>query len=254
MMMPSSKCVLILSLWIAWFGLLPCLFVAAAVTGDHSWFRSFGWTSSVVLAVAAWSNWRFHCRDHLNRFSALIALGMTLGMLADCYGSCLVGYFEFHSLNVAVPLFALGHVGYIWGTLDAAGKLQLTRRPKWNRTLFVTSVVYCVIGSGLWSVVVYPSNDLPSMQVPTFAYSIFLSLAAAVMATAAIFDRRFFVMAIGGFLFLASDAFLAVGLFQDNWHRLGDLCWITYGIGQMLIVYGAITGFWERTEFRSVGG
>ena len=68
----------------------------------------------------------------------------------------------------------------------------------------------------------------------------------AVVATAAVFDRRFLAIGIGGMLFLASDAFLAVGLFQDNWQRIGDLCWITYGIGQMLIVYGAIAATWER--------
>ncbi len=242
----SSKCLLISALWVAWFGLLPCLWATAAITGDQSWFRPYGWTSSIVLAVAAWINWRFHARDRFGRFAALIATGVSLGMLADLYGSCLAGYFDFHSLNVAVPLFALGHVAYIWGMFDAASQLRLTRRPNWRRTLLVSAVVYCMIGAGLWGIVVYPSDALPSMHLPTCAYTIFLSLAAAVMATVAILDRRFLATGIGGFLFLASDAFLAVGLFQEDWHQIGDLCWITYGIGQMMIVYGAIAATWAR--------
>jgi len=46
-------------------------------------------------------------------------------MLADFYGARLAGRFEFYSLNVIVPLFALGHVAYIWGMLNVASRLQL---------------------------------------------------------------------------------------------------------------------------------
>ena len=62
------------------------------------------------------------------------------------------------------------------------------------------------------------------------------------MATVACFDRRFLAIGTSGALFFMSNALLAVRLFLDNWHGIGDLCWITYGIGQMLIVYGAIRG------------
>jgi len=86
------------------------------------------------------------------------------------------------------------------------------------------------------------------MHVPTAGYTVFLSTAAAVMATVACLDRRFLAVGIGGLLFLISDAFLAVRLFQDNWHGIGDLCWITYGIGQMLIVYGVIAAVWPRMD------
>ena len=78
------------------------------------------------------------------------------------------------------------------------------------------------------------------MHLPAGGYTVFLSVSAAVMGAGAIMDRRFAAMGIGGLLFLISDVFLAVRLFQDNWLGIGDLCWITYGIGQMLIVYGAI--------------
>ena len=66
-------------------------------------------------------------------------------------------------------------------------------------------------------------------------------------ATVGWFDRRFWAVGLGGVLFLISDGFLGIRLFQDNWRGLGDLCWITYGIGQMLIVYGTLVGTWGRT-------
>ena len=228
-------------LWGVWCGLLPALYAMATLTGDRSWFR-YGWTSSIVLAVAAWINCLLHRRDQYGRFAALIAAGMTLGMLADCYGNCLAHWLPVPSLAVAIVLFALGHVGYIWGMFELAARLQLTEGPRWSKVLCATAGTYCLIGAGLWGILVFPSDHLPSMHVPTAVYTVFLSLAAAVMASVAILARRFLLIGLGGLLFLASDAFLAVGLFQDNWHRLGDLCWITYGIGQMLIVYGAILG------------
>ena len=55
-------------------------------------------------------------------------------------------------------------------------------------------------------------------------------------------NQQFSAVGIGGLLFLVSDGFLAIRLFQDNWYGIGDLCWITYGIGQMLIVYGTVAG------------
>ncbi len=234
------------TLWLVWCLLLPGLFSMAIITGDGHWYHRYGWVSSVVLVIAAWLNWLLCRHDRLRRFSALMAMGMTWGMLADFYGNCLSSYFAFHSICIAVPLFALGHVCYVYGTLDAARHLQLTRRPRWLGTLSRIVICFCLLGVALWGMLVYPSATLRNMSLPTLAYSIFLAAAAAVMVTVAVFDRRFIAMGLGGVLFMASDAFLAVGLFQDNWHGLGDYCWITYGTGQMLIVYGAIAATWQE--------
>ena len=167
-----------------------------------------------------------------------------MGMLADTYGAFKAIRFT-EPLAMIIPLFALGHVAYIGGMLSAANRLKLTQRPSWTAGLLVTIIVYCMIGVGLWVTIVSPSDDLPSMHLPTAEYTIFLSIAVAVMAVVAFFNRRFWAVGIGGLLFLASDGFLAVRLFQDNWHGIGDLCWITYGIGQMFIVYGATSATWK---------
>jgi len=240
----SLRCVVISVLWLAWLGLLPGTFVAAAVTGQGGWSR-FWWMSSAVLVCAAWIHWFWQRRDRLGAACALIACGITLGMLADLYGACRALRFT-EPLTMIVPLFALGHVCYVAGLLILAGRLQLTGRPGWMRVLASAVVLYNLAGLALWVMLVRPSDALPGMHLPTAVYTIFLATAAAVMGAVACFDRRFLPVGIGGLLFLISDGFLAVRLFQDNWRGLGDLCWITYGIGQMLIVYGVIAATWPR--------
>jgi len=225
-------------LWLGWFGLLPVTFVAIVVTGQSHWNR-FWWMSSAVLSLAAWINGFLHHRDRFGLFAVLIAVGMTFGMLADIYGAFSAIRFT-EPLAMIIVLFSLGHVAYIGGTLVVAHRLQLTQRSQWKKTLGSFIVVYALMGFGLWMVMVYPSDNLPHMHLAVAVYTVFLAVTAAVMATVARFDRRFLAIGIGGMLFFISDGFLGVRLFQDNWCGIGDLCWITYGIGQMLIVYGAI--------------
>jgi hypothetical protein len=239
-MRQSLGYVLISALWLTWFAFLPCTFVAILITGQGGWSRFWG-MSSIVLSAAAWVNWGLHRRDPLARACAAIALGITLGTLADLYGA--FGILRFtEPLTMIIPLFALGHVAYIAGMLVFARRLHLTQRSGWGRVLAAAVVFSNLAGLALWATVVRPSDDLSSMHVPTAVYTMFLSTSAAVMATVACIDRRFLAVGVGGVLFLLSDAFLAVRLFHDNWHKLGDLCWITYGVGQMLIVYGVIAG------------
>jgi len=239
---PSLGSVLVSALWLLWLGLLPCTFAAILITGDGGWSRFWG-LSSVALSAAAWVNWAIHRRDRLGAACALVALGMTLGMMADLYGAFRALRFT-EPLVMIIPLFALGHVAYIAGMLTLARRLGLAGRTGWSRTLAGAHMLCNLAGLALWATLVRPSQSLPDMHVPTAAYTLFLSTATAMMAALAWVERRFLAVGIGGLLFLLSDAFLAVRLFQHNWHGVGDLCWITYGIGQMLIVYGVVVGVW----------
>jgi hypothetical protein len=42
---------------------------------------------------------------------------------------------------------------------------------------------------------------------------------------------------LGGALFLISDLILAFRLFHGSFYMAGDAVWLTYGPGQMLIVF-----------------
>ena len=160
-------------------------------------------------------------------------------MLADMYGQ-----FEFIRFTGPLPvitgLFAIGHIGYICGMLRAAQQLNLFAHHYWKTVLSIMAAVYCLAGIFFWFVLVKPSNHIPGMHMPLAVYTLFLAFCAAIMGTVSVLEKRFLAMGIGGLVFLVSDIFLAVKLFQDNWNSIGDFCWITYGISQMLIVYGAL--------------
>lgn len=143
----SWRCVVVSVLWLAWLGLLPGTFVAAMVTGQGGWSR-FWWMSSAVLVAAAWVHWSWRRRGRLAPACALIACGITLGMLADLYGACRALRFT-EPLTMIVPLFALGHVGYVAGCLMAASRLGLTARPRWRGTLAGAVALYNLAGPAI---------------------------------------------------------------------------------------------------------
>jgi len=56
-------------------------------------------------------------------------------------------------------------------------------------------------------------------------------------------EPRFVPLALGALLFLVSDVFLGHRLFQGGKFLLvGDLVWMTYIVGQLLIVFSTATG------------
>lgn len=232
------KYAVIAFLWFAWLGLLPGTFIAILATGDSSLSR-FWWLSSLVLSVAAWINCSIHWNNRFGSFTILIASGMTLGMLADLYGNFETIRFT-ETLPMIILLFAIGHAFYIGGIWNLAGWWKLTEKRRWKRILLACLAIYCIIGIAFWVILVSPSDNHKNIHFPTAFYTILLSATAAIMTAAALFDKRFLIMAVGGFLFFTSDILLAVRLFQGNLYGLGDFCWIAYGTGQMMIVCGSI--------------
>jgi len=60
---------------------------------------------------------------------------------------------------------------------------------------------------------------------------------AGVTAALALHDQRLALLALGGALFLISDLVLGYRIFQARFYLGGDATWLTYGPGQMLIVF-----------------
>jgi hypothetical protein len=50
-------------------------------------------------------------------------------------------------------------------------------------------------------------------------------------------ERSLIGLGLGGALFLISDLILAFPMFREPFYLSGDAVWLTYGPGQMLIVY-----------------
>ena len=72
-------------------------------------------------------------------------------------------------------------------------------------------------------------------------YALLLASTAAAATSLALVDTRFLLLALGSILFLLSDLILAAQLFNGlKFASIGDVVWLTYGPGQMLIVFGLI--------------
>ena len=69
-------------------------------------------------------------------------------------------------------------------------------------------------------------------------YALLLATTAGLALGLALQQAAFFPLALGAFLFLFSDLILAGALFGGReWPLHHDIVWLTYGPGQMLIVY-----------------
>lgn len=225
------------SLWIfgaAWLVLLPGNLAVIGMTGAIGLTR-WWFLSSVVLSLAAGVHWFARRRSPAGRFCLGIAVGMTFGCLADAYGVVPKSWRPAEPLTMIIPLFALGHVAYLTACGDLATRLDLRKRSVWLASLGFSTL----LGLGLWAAIIAGAPSVGVYRWPTLGYTVLLSATAGTMTALAVQHRRFTPMALGAMLFLASDALLAIYLFRERLPLIGAAVWLTYGSGQMLIVFGA---------------
>jgi YhhN family len=188
--------------------------------------------SSLTLAVAAW-NWSLAAPGDCRLFSALIALGMTLGLAGDLLLADLLPMPN--PVPAGIAAFSLGHVGYISAIL-LFGRRTGLRAPfhRWG------SLASCLaIGLIAWFVIVFPSEASVELRWAALGYTLLLATTAGVGLGLALQAPEFAPLALGGFLFLVSDLILAGQLFgRFQFYLLNAAVWLTYGPAQMLIVYG----------------
>jgi hypothetical protein len=225
---------LLLILLIAWGALLFGGFIFGKPQAGRAG-RMPTWTrmaSSAVLVVAGWS-WAALARGSgAATFSLLIAVGMTLGFLGDLFMAKLLPVSPHVLWGMAA--FGLGHVAYIaailgYGSshgLDAAGP----RLGAW--------LAWLLIGAVAWYFVVFRGQRPTALHWAALPYSLLLASTAGFATGLALQEPAFAPLAIGAALFLVSDLILAAQLFAGRRFRLiDDVVWLTYGPGQMLIVY-----------------
>ncbi len=192
---------------------------------------------SATLAFGAWGQvfgtWR-----NRRRRAVLLALGMSCGFLGDGALSQLVISGE-ASLVAGLVAFGLGHVAYI-GALWPA-----TRDPRRHFRLILALVAALALAGVSWYHVVYRSElPLGPLAWLVLTYAVLLASLAGLAVGVAISDRRFVPKAAGALLFLVSDLWIGLTLFNPELGRFlhgefgMDVVWLTYGPAQFLIVYG----------------
>lgn len=230
---------LLAALWLVWAHLLCGGLLAGSLdTPQGERFALAGrMGSSAVLVVAGWTWFVANRSSPSNPATMLVAVGITFGCLGDLFNAGL--------LQAVVPLpnpvlggiiaFGLGHFGYIAACLRVAKRGGLRSKVG----LYVATAMWQVVGIGGWFFVVL-HGTVESARIlvwPALPYSALLAATAGFASGLAAQDRRLIALAAGAALFLVSDLILAWRLFRGEFPYAGEAVWLTYGPGQMLIVF-----------------
>jgi hypothetical protein len=224
-------------LWFLWSALLLAALVAGNRVGHGGgWPTALRMGSSVVLVVTAWwafANWQGAAR----MFALAIAIGMTAGAIGDFFNAGLLRFVPLSDPTLGgIISFGLGHVAYI------AGSLFLARRAGLNdsRRMMAAVLVWQLVGLAAWYGVVMLGAERRPLVWPALGYTLLLAGTAGVTLGLALQDRRLWPLAAGAALFLTSDLILAFELFRGAFAYDTECVWLTYGPGQMLIVFSTI--------------
>ena len=210
------------------------------LSGGHgaptaTWLRM---GSSLALVATSWIAWLWFWGTGAFFFAFCIALGMTLGALGDFYNADLLNSFAPQGQGVmgGIAAFGLGHLAYITACLFAAGRARLTSPAPRLRSL----ALWLAIGTIGWYAIVYlgATEKTSALVWPALVYSLLLAGTAGLATGLAVQDSRFLLLAAGAALFFASDMILAIGMFRGGSRT--TMVWLTYGPGQMLIVFSVL--------------
>lgn len=190
------------------------------------------WTrmaSSATLVVAAWL-WYGLSRDSAIAGSTLfVALGMTLGFVGDLFLARLLP--APNRVLADILAFGIGHVLYIiaiWGYANVSGLHE-----SWGALGLMW--LLAIVG---WYMLVFRGGQGGALKWAALAYAVLLASTAGLALGLAVQTAVFIPLAVGASLFLLSDLILAGQLFnQLSFSLIDDIIWLTYGPGQMLIVY-----------------
>lgn len=194
------------------------------------------WTrlaSSAVLVVAGFS-WAILSRGTpAASYGLLIAAGMFLGFIGDLSLANLFLYGRKAQL-AGIGAFALGHLCYIPAVWLLGQELGLTSSPARLGAL----AAWWLLGLLGWYIVVFRGASTGSLRWIVLPYALLLATTAGVATGLALQDPAFWPLALGAVLFLISDMILGGSWFSGlEFPLIHDIIWLTYGPGQMLIVY-----------------
>lgn len=226
---------LLVILLLIWAGLLFGGLAFGQLNEDET-HRMPTWTrllSSLTLVVAAWVWFAVSQGTAIDVLSFGIAIGMTFGFFGDIFMARVLGI-EPHVLS-GMAAFGLGHVAYIIGLLLFALPHEI---PAPTLIVYPTWGLIALLG---WYIVVFRGSDKSKLVYAALLYALLLATTAAVATNLTLLNTTFVLLMVGAILFLISDLLLAAQLFKGvHFKYIGDVVWLLYGPGQMLIVFGVM--------------
>lgn len=194
--------------------------------------------SSAILVVCALIWWLAGAADTpLAAYAALLFFGMAFSFLGDVIMAQLLPLPQ-HVL-FGMGAFGLAHVLYISGYLRLGSVLGLQD----SRARAIGLAVLLLLAVVLWWTLIRSSQTDAALNYGSLGYALLLAAMAGLAVSLALQEPRFVLLAVGALLFLISDVFLGHRLFQGGTFLLvGDLVWMTYIVGQLLIVFSTAAG------------
>ncbi len=235
----SDKAIFI-GLWLVWLALLAGAMISGNLLERHggAWPTAARMGSSVVLVITAWWAWTLWRGDMVGKFALAIAIGMTLGTVGDFFNARLLNFVPLPDPVLGgIAAFGLGHIAYIAGCVYLARRTGLTNR----MAMAIGIVGWQLVALGGWYYVAMLGDEARALVWPALPYSLLLAGTAGITAGLALQEAKLFPLALGGALFLLSDLILAFGMFRGSFPHSTEAVWLTYGPGQMLIVFSILS-------------
>lgn len=190
------------------------------------------WTrlsSSAVLVLAGWSFVLIMPGSPVFIYALLVALGMSLGFLGDLF---IAGVFTTSGRQIGgIASFALGHICYISAILWLLGFYL-------GGSTIIALLLWWLIAIIGWYFIVYRGAPVSPLHWLVLPYALLLATTTGAAMALALQEPAFWSLVLGAALFLLSDMILAGEWFNDlQLPLIHDIIWLTYGPGQMLIVY-----------------
>ena len=209
----------------AWAALLFGGFIFGTTWPDRT-RRMPAWTrmaSSAVLVIAAWSWFLLAQGGESVRLAFFIAVGMSFGFLGDLIMAQILPFPD--RVLGGIGAFGLGHIAYIIGLVEFGNRLgEGTSGARWGALL-----VWLLIGAIAWYFVVFRGSERSTLHAAALPYALLLAGTTGLATGLALEGATFLPLALGAALFLLSDL-------------IDDVVWLTYGPGQMLIVFTLFLG------------
>jgi len=194
--------------------------------------------SSAILVVCALIWWLASAAGTpLAAYAVLLLFGMAFSFVGDVIMAQLLPLPQ-HVL-FGMGAFGVAHALYISGYLRLGSMLGVQD----GRAQAAGLAVLLILAVVLWWTLIRSPQTPAVLNYGSLGYALPLAAMAGLAVSLALQEARFVPLALGALLFLISDIFLGHRLFQEGAFLLvGDLIWMTYIVGQLLIVFSTATG------------
>jgi hypothetical protein len=188
---------------------------------------------SALLLLAAFLQWKYGAGPGAMRVcSRLVLLGMAASFAGDLIMARLVPVPK--RLIFGMAAFALGHVFYV----SAFAHLLLNLPPVGAGVTGTVIAAVLAFGVWAWHRFVRDPDRSKVINIGSLLYGLLLGLSASLAILLAFADSHYVGLAAGGLLFLLSDLVLGNWVIRGHvWRSVNDVIWLTYVVGQLLIVY-----------------